>query len=121
MIWIELFSNISCQASGQCGSHQPITFNDFQIPKRKPKKDLNKINDSFFMSEDIKMQVQNTIVRLENVVNNQGQLDQLWSEVKDLLLNELKSLPDLPKTNNKKQNKLFKKSQPFWNESLTAA
>ena len=43
------------------------------------------------------------------------------SEVKDILLNELNFFPDLPKSNNKKQNKPFKKIQPFWNEILTAA
>ena len=92
-----------------------------QIPTRKPKKDLKKLNVNFFMSEEVKLQVQNTILKLENLVQNQAQLDQLWSEVKNLLLNELDSLPDLPKSNDKKQNKIFKKSQPFWNENLKAA
>ena len=97
------------------------TLNDFQIPTRKPKKNLSKINDQFFMSDEVKLQVENTILRLENIVHNQAQLDQLWSEVKDLLLNELNSLPDLPKSNNKKQSNLFKKSQPFWNDNLATA
>ena len=37
------------------------TFNDFQLPTRKPKKDLKKINNSFFMSDEIRVQVENTI------------------------------------------------------------
>ena len=52
------------------------TFNDFQVPTRKPKKDLKKINDLFFMSNEMKIQVESTILKLENIVQNQGQLDQ---------------------------------------------
>ena len=40
---------------------------------------------------------------------------------KNLLLKELDSLPDLPRSINKIQQKLFKKSQPFWNENLAKA
>ena len=58
---------------------------------------------------------------MENAVNDQHHLDQLWGEIKGLLLSELESLPDLPLSNNKNQNKLFKKSQPFWNENLKTA
>ena len=38
-----------------------------------------------------------------------------------MLLNELGSLPDLPTSNSKKNNKQFKKSQPFWNQNLDSA
>ena len=37
------------------------------------------------------------------------------------MLNELGSLPDLPTSNSKKNNKQFKKSQPFWNQNLDSA
>ena len=58
---------------------------------------------------------------LENIVQNQSNLDDLWISVKNLLLNELDTIPDLPKSNQKKQNKQFRKSQPFWNRNLETA
>ena len=73
------------------------------------------------MSDEVRVQVENTILKLESAVQNQTQLDHLWTDVKNLLLNELDSLPELPKSSNKKQNKHFKKSQPFWNENLASA
>ena len=90
-------------------------------PKRLPKKNLKKINNSFFMSEDVSEQVNATISKLETEVESQNELDDLWRQVKNLLMNELDTLPDLPTSNNKKQNKTFKKSQQFWNENLELA
>ena len=69
------------------------------------------MNDNFFMSQEIRLQVQETILKLENAINCQTELDRLWCEVKCLLLNELGSLPDLPTSNFKKQNSQFKKSR----------
>ena len=96
-------------------------FEEPQAPKRQPKKNLKKIDESFFMSDDIKLQLQNTILRLENALQNQNELDQLWSDVKALLVNEMSSLPDLPTSSNKNQNKKFRKCQPFWNGNLDKA
>ena len=73
------------------------------------------------MSAELSLQINNTILRLENAVQNQAQLDQLWADVKNLLVEELDTLPNLPISNCKKQNKLFKKSQTFWNENLATA
>ena len=73
------------------------------------------------MSDEVRVQVENTILKLENAVQNQTQLDHLWADIKNLLMKELDSLPELPKSTNKKQNKHFKKSQPFWNENLATA
>ena len=86
-----------------------------------PKKNIRKINETFFMSEEITNQVIATISKLENVVNDQSELDSLWSQVKDLLLCEISTLPDLPTSNCKKLKTKFRKSQPFWNENLEAA
>ena len=66
-----------------------------------------------FMSQETKRQVQETILKLETGINNQNELDRLWGEVKSLLLNELGSLPDLPTSNSKQNNKQFKKVNPF--------
>ena len=97
--------------------------NSFPCPQltKITKKDLKKINNGFFMSDDTKAKVEATIQRLENICNNQRQLDQIWKDIKNLLLKELDSLPDIPRSNNKTQQKLFKKSQPFWNENLAKA
>ena len=74
-----------------------------------------------FMSDESKVQVESKILRLENIVQNQSNVDDLWISVKNLLLNELDTIPDLPKSNQKKQNKQFRKSQPFWNRNLETA
>ena len=73
------------------------------------------------MSNEIKLQVQKTILKLERAINSQNELDRLWSEVEGLLLNELSSLPDLPSCNSKKPKNQFIKSQPFWNPNLESA
>ena len=54
------------------------------------------------MSEEIRSQIENTILRLENVVQDQTQLYLIWSDVKTVLINELNSLPSIPNSNNKK-------------------
>ena len=59
------------------------------------------------MSDEIRLQVENTILKLENIVQNQDQLNHLWGDIKNLLLKELDSLPDIPNSKNKNQNKLF--------------
>ena len=95
-------------------------FQDKQ-PIKQNKKNLKKIDDNFFMSDDIKAQVDATILKLENIQNNQCCLDQIWGDVKNLFIKEMDSLPDMPKSNNKTNSKLFQKSQPFWNENLATA
>ena len=55
-------------------------------PTQKVKKDLKKINEAFFMSDEVKAEVQATITKLENGIHNQIQLDQLWYEIKNSLL-----------------------------------
>ena len=77
------------------------------IPKRQPKKNLKCMNKDFFMSDDVKLQLQNTISRLENIVNNQSELDTLWADVKNIFIDELSSLPDVPFSSNKKQQRKF--------------
>ena len=73
------------------------------------------------MSDEIKVKVDETIKKLEAKIDNQNELDILWNEVQSLLLNELETLPDIPKSCYKNTNKQFKKSQKFWNEDLETA
>ena len=70
------------------------------------------------MTDEIHGQVLETITKIENVLQTQISIDQLWSEIKSLFILQLDKLPTLPSSNNKKQNKLFRKSQPFWNADL---
>ena len=85
---------------------------------KKPKKNLSKIDKSFFMSVETLNAVIFTINRLENIVSTKTEIDQLWHEVKNVFLSEMGSLPDVPISNSKKQNRKFRKSKEFWNEEL---
>ena len=85
-----------------------------------PRKNLKKINDEFFMSEDINNAVIKTISRLETLSKNQREINQLWAEIKYLFLNEMERLPDLPSGQNKKLRQSFRKSKPFWNHELAS-
>ena len=86
--------------------------------KVKPKKNLKKMDNTFFMSELVYNQVQFTIQRLETNISNQSELDTLWSEVKNIFLAEMARLPDLPTSGSKNNKNKFRKSQPFWNDDL---
>ena len=87
-------------------------------PKKPPKKNLSKINEQFFMSQETLQQVIQTISKLENIVDTKDEINSLWNEVKNIFLTEMNTLPNIPTSKFKKQNKKFKKSQPFWNSEL---
>ena len=69
------------------------------------------------MSDEISVQVQATILKLETTIKNKENLDEMWLEIKRLLLNEINTLPNLPTSNCNKLNSTFKKSQQFWNSN----
>ena len=85
-------------------------------PRRK---NIKKVDQSFMMSDSVHQNILQTINKLENIQNNQTELDNLWSEVKYIFLQEMPSLPNLPNCQNKKSNKGFRKSQAFWNQELS--
>ena len=87
-------------------------------PNKPPRKDLKKVNGDFFMSDQIHQMVLETISKLENATKTQHEIDRLWIEIKNLFFDEMNSLPDLPKPNNKKLKSKFRKMQPFWNNEL---
>ena len=95
-------------------------FNNMQQSKanKEPRKNLRKIDENFFMSQETLILVQNTITRLENADKNQTEINKLWLEIKTLFLNEMASLPNIPSSNCKKMNKKFKKGHKFWNNEL---
>jgi hypothetical protein len=111
------FDNNSRQLNYPLGFPQHLPINN-SGESRPPKPNLNKMPSNFFMTDEIHGQVLETITKIENVLQTQISVDQLWSEIKSLFILQLDKLPTLPSSNNKKQNKLFRKSQPFWNADL---
>ena len=102
----------ACPNNSQSTSEIPIN------KKKKAKKNLSKINETFFMSEEIHNLVLLTINKLENKVNTKNELDQLWLEIKNIFLKEMDKLPSIPTSSSKKQKRKFRKSQLFWNDEL---
>ena len=83
------------------------------------KRNIKKINlETFFLSDEIRQQVIQTIERLENAGKHQLEIDNCWAEIKNLFKNELNTLPEISKSGFKKNNGKFRKSTPFWNEEL---
>ena len=85
---------------------------------KQTKKNIKKIDDTFLMSEETRQLVVDTIAKLEYINKNQGDINTLWNEIKEIFLNEMKKLPDIPSTNNNKMKKTFRKAKPFWNNEL---
>ena len=82
-----------------------------QKPNKKAKKNLSKIDQPFFLSEETFSKVLFAIGRLEQAINTKTEIDNLWLEVKQIFLSEMATLPDLPTSNSKKQNQKFRKSK----------
>ena len=74
----------------------------------KSKKNVKKIDGSFFMSEEILLQLNNTINKIELMTVNQNTLNEVYSEIKKLFLNEMSKLPDIA-TNDKKARRKKRK------------
>ena len=95
-------------------------FNDLPQPppNKKQKKNLRKINENFFMSNETRQLVLNTISRLDNADRTQIEINQLWLEIKTLFINEMHSLPNISSSNCKKMNQKLRKGHKFWNNEL---
>ena len=89
-----------------------------QNATKPPRKNLSKINNKFMMSKETLELILQAIKKLEVKVDTKKEIDLLWNEVKQVLLSEMNSLPDIPRTNCKKLNRKFRKSKPFWNQEL---
>ena len=100
--------------------HFPKTLPPKEVPPSKStkKKNLKKMPKNFFMTPEVQQQVLQTISNIESAQSTQLEINKLWSEIKTLFSQELDKLPSVPISQNKKQNKLFRKSQPFWNADL---
>ena len=86
--------------------------------KKQPRKNLSKIDRNFMMSSETLELVLQAITKLERRVETKKEIDNLWSEVKQIILAEMQKLPDIPRSNIKKQKQKFRKSKPFWNQEL---
>ena len=62
-------------------SFEPFNSQPEPPPKKPPRKNLNKIDEAFFMSEEIHQQVLDTITRIENIGKTQTEIDSLWTEI----------------------------------------
>ena len=82
------------------------------------RKNLKMINDDFFMSDEVKKKVQDTILKIENTLHGQTEIDEMWISVKNIFLQEMDHLPTLPQGASKSLKRSFRKSQPFWNDEL---
>ena len=102
----------------------PLRFNFHQTDNKTPmstrpkKKNIKKMPADFCMSNEIRDKVFDTINKIERSQATRREINKLWSEIKNLFLSELDKLPSMPVSFNKKQRKLFRKSQPFWNGDL---
>ena len=96
-----------------------IPINTTTAPiNRTKKKNLSKMPSDFFMTANIHHQVLQTITNIENAESTKIEINQLWDQIKNLFSEELGKLPNVPQSKNRKQKKLFRKSQPFWNQDL---
>ena len=84
-----------------------------------PKRNLKKINpETFFLSKEIQQQVLQTIQKIESASKHQGDIDRYWSEIKNIFLKELNTLPVISRSGVKKDNSKLRKSASFWNAEL---
>ena len=119
-----ILSAIFLSSNYKFGQNEQSSFEPFNndipvnVKNKPPKKNLKKIDENFFMNENTRKQVMDTIARLENIESNQGEINRLWREIKEIFLNEMDSLPNVPIARNNKLKKSFRKAQPFWNNEL---
>ena len=81
--------------------------------KKQPRKTLSKIDSNFMMSSQTLELVLQAITRLEKRVKNKIEIDNLWSEVKNIILTEMQKLPNIPRSNIKNRNKSSEKVNHF--------
>ena len=79
----------------------------------RKKKNIKKIDDSFFTSREILEEINRTIIRIEALQINQNTLNDVYSEIKSIFLNEMSKLPDLPCGSKKGIKRLKRKSHEF--------
>ena len=87
--------------------------NSFPPKNKPPRKNLSKIDGTFFMSQETLELILSTIAKLENIVDTKDEINLLWAEVKSIFLAEMNNLPDKPSSTFKKQNKNSKKVSHF--------
>ena len=104
-------------------SKKAISSRPIQVSSVKhnlpPKRNLKMMNsETFFLNNEIKQKVVETIQRLEHALNQQQEIDRYWTDIKKLFLDEMETLPIISKSACKKNNKKARKSTTFWNDEL---
>ena len=84
----------------------------------KRKKDIRKIDETFFTSEEVLDQINSTIVRIELANVNQKTINEIYEKIKNIFLEEMSKLPDQAGSSSKTSRRLKRKSHAFWNEEL---
>ena len=85
--------------------------------EKTKKRNINKIDEKFFMSPEIQEKIRQTIDNLEEMATSQHNIDDKYEEIKKLFSDEIDKLPFKASSSNK-QNKQFRKGQSFWNDEL---
>ena len=101
-------------------THHSMSHAQPQNAGKPPKKNIKKMKENFFITPVVHVQVLATINKIENSIKNQTDIDQLWSEVRQIFINELNQLPDIPSSISKKPTKQFRKCKDFWNQELSS-
>ena len=70
------------------------------------------------MNEDTVQRVLETIDRLEAHVTSKKELDILWADTKNIIVDEIKKLPNKQLSNDSKQNRKIFKGKAFWNQEF---
>ena len=90
-------------------SSKAMSFN--QVPA---KKNVKKIDSSFLTSETMRQKVEETILRIENTIFDQHEINNVYLQIKGIFLEEMAKLP----TTSKGCRRPKRKGHLFWNEEL---
>ena len=86
--------------------------------RHKSRKNVRKIPEIFMNSNETIALVNATIVRIESMLHSQCEIDSIYSDIRSIFQSEIDKLPNVPSAKSKKDQKLLRKSAPFWNPEL---
>ena len=83
------------------------------LQEARTRRKLKNLDSDFFLTDEVKLQLNDTIKKLETQLINQNSLNDIYAEIKCIFEKELDKLPSV-----KKRSGFKRKSYPFWNEEL---
>ena len=102
----------------ECPESLP-TCTEGQNPKcTNQKKNIRKIDENFMSSPTVIEQIHSTILKLENVNQNQVDIDCIYSEITNIFCSEIDKLPNVSSPQSRKGKQSLRKACPFWNMEL---